>query len=350
MRDAIETQNSTPRAGAGARPAILALAGALLGALFAGCGDPVSSTVEAAVVSPPLTGVTNAYEKAAERKLPERKPEDHHDLHNVYHLSKNVISGSEPHGREGLERIASYGVKTILSVDGKAPDAKTAEELGMRYVHVPIQYKGITPGEILLIAKTFRELEGPFYVHCFHGKHRGPAAAAIGRVVLDGVPRDEAIAEMRQYCGTAQSYEGLYKVVAMGDVPSAKETAAVKWDFPAAHGFTGFRGSMIAVSRHYDNVEAMAKRKWEVDPDHPDLNPAHEATLVADALSQGLTCGEKLCENTEFAKMMSDSEAAARALSAALLGKADAWSATADREFKALKNLCSACHKVHRNE
>ena len=48
---------------------------------------------------------------------------------------------------------------------------------------------GINEDEIAMIAKTFREVEGPFYVHCYHGKHRGPAAAAIGRVALDGLGR-----------------------------------------------------------------------------------------------------------------------------------------------------------------
>ena len=55
--------------------------------------------------------------------LPERAPEEFPGLHNVYELSANIISGSEPHGQEALETLAQMGVKTILSVDGKEPEA-----------------------------------------------------------------------------------------------------------------------------------------------------------------------------------------------------------------------------------
>ena len=72
--------------------------------------------------------------------------------------------------------------------------------------------------------KTFRELDGPFYVHCFHGKHRGPAAAAaLGRIAVDGVPREQAIAEMRQWCGTSEKYEGLYRTIAEVLRPDAED-------------------------------------------------------------------------------------------------------------------------------
>ena len=46
-----------------------------------------------------------------------------------------------------MKRLADMGVKTILSVDGKTPDVEAAKKLGMRYVHVPIQYRGITESE-----------------------------------------------------------------------------------------------------------------------------------------------------------------------------------------------------------
>ena len=43
-----------------------------------------------------------------------------------------------------MRLIADMGVKTILSVDGKIPDAEEAAKYGIRYVHVPIRYGGIT--------------------------------------------------------------------------------------------------------------------------------------------------------------------------------------------------------------
>jgi protein tyrosine/serine phosphatase len=211
----------------------------------------VDELTRAVVSDPPapLAYEGSAYDAAARVELPAPRPLDMPGLHNVFALGDNIRSGAEPADRGALEELAAWGVKTILSVDGKAPDAETAAELGMRYVHVPIQYDGIDEEELLAIAKTFREQEAPFYVHCFHGRHRGPAAAAIGRVVLDGVPRELALAEMRQWCATSKKYEGLYATVAAAEMPTARETEGFAFDFPAAHRFEGMRAVMIELAR-----------------------------------------------------------------------------------------------------
>lgn len=140
-----------------------------------------------ASVPPPIQDCDNIYECALRTPLKPTPPTELPGIANVFRLSKNIISGGEPLNEGALRQIADMGVKTILSVDGKAPEAAAARKLGMRYVHVPIKYTGINPQEMIRIAKTFRELPKPMFVHCFHGKHRGPAAAAIGRVLVDGV-------------------------------------------------------------------------------------------------------------------------------------------------------------------
>jgi protein tyrosine phosphatase (PTP) superfamily phosphohydrolase (DUF442 family) len=206
-------------------------------------------------VPAPIQVTSSAYEAAAVSQLPEQAPIEYPGLHHLFWLSDDILSGAEPEGDVALEKLAEMGIKTILSVDGKAPDAETAKKLGMRYVHVPIRYRGIEQDELLKIAKTFRELEGPFYVHCYHGVHRGPAAAAVGRVVLDGAPREQAIAEMRQYCGTSSKYEGLYGAIAFGQLPSAEETQAYPFGFEAQHQFRGFRHAMVDLARSWDLIK-----------------------------------------------------------------------------------------------
>lgn len=233
-------------------------------------------------VSPPMPPFEGrAYDVAGTEQLPAAEPEEHADLHNVFELSENIVSGSEPHGEAAFEILRSKGIRTILSVDGKVPDAAMAAEYGMNYVHVPIQYKGVTDVEVAEIAKTFREQEGPFYVHCFHGKHRGPAAAAIGRLVLDGISRETAMAEMRQWCGTADSYEGLYDTIAHAPVPSAQQTSAMDWDFPAASPLEGVGGAMVEINRAHDHLKSLAKNAWRPDASHPDLDALNEATKLA---------------------------------------------------------------------
>lgn len=325
---------------------------------LAACGRPdgaapVPLGPGALSVAPPLSGIEDAYEAAGRFPLAAPAPEDHPDLHNVYRLSANVISGSEPHSEEAFAELAAMGVRTIVSADGKAPDAEAAARHGMRYVHIPIQYRDITPDEVLRLVKTFRELPAPFYVHCFHGRHRGPAAAAIGRIVLDGAPREQALAEMRQWCGTSPKYEGLYRAVASREIPSPERTAAFQWDFPAAQPLAGFRSAMIALSRSHDRLEALAGRGWAVDPEHPDVDPVNEAEIVAGLLARASGLEEAAERPEDFRRWLRESASQAEELRAALAalraGDADA----ADRARAARESLgatCSACHARYRDE
>jgi len=303
-------------------------------------------------MAPPMTLEGTAYDAASTVVLPETAPEEHTGLHNVYRLSDRIISGGEPESPDALAAIADMGVKTILSVDGKVPDAQTAASLGMRYVHVPIQYKGITDEELLQITKTFRELEGPFYVHCFHGKHRGPSAAAVGRVALDGVPREQALAEMRQWCGTSKKYEGLYGVVAMGALPDAETTAAYEFDFPAAQKLDGVAGLMVHVSRAYDRIKAMQRNAWQVNPDHPDIDPVNESAILVSLFTQAHELDEVRAADDDYRAWIDasiDQAASLREVVGAAREAGDGDWAASDAAFAGLDATCDACHAAYRN-
>lgn len=305
-------------------------------------------------VPPPLVLQSSAYEAAELVQLPGVAPGEFPGLHNVFALSASIISGSEPHGRAALEQIADWGVRTVLSVDGKVPDAETAEELGMRYVHIPIQYNGIDEDELLRISKTFRELEGPFYVHCFHGRHRGPAAAAIGRVVLDGLSREQAIAEMRQWCATASKYEGLYSTVATAELPSDVATAALDYDFPTAHQFDGMRGVMIEMVRKWDLVKSSESRDWEPDPEHPDVVPMQEAVQLHQLYESFAALDEAAAWQDDFRAHLELGRAGAEDLMRALSsieedGRSEERVQEAFDAFDRIAESCASCHATYRN-
>jgi len=337
-------------------PSRLLVAALLPVLLVAGCGseDAGTPTTKAATPLDPIPPGAAAYEIAGAVELADQLPDDSPDLHNVYKLSESIISGGEPHGEDALKKIADMGVKTVLSVDGKVPDQETAAKYGLRYVHVPIQYSGIDVPARLSIAKTFRELEGPFYVHCFHGKHRGPAAAALGRVVLDGATREQAIAEMRQWCGTSAKYAGLYETIARAPLPTAVDTAAIQWQFPAAHEFKGIRHAMIGISRIHDHLKALNGRKWEVDPNHPDLNAANETDQLIGIFKIAKATAESEHKPEDYRGWMKASVEASEALLQTLQevptdGGRDQWVESAEAGFDAINDLCNSCHQVYRN-
>ncbi len=231
------------------------------------------------------------------------------------------------------------------------PDAELAAKYGMKYVHVPIQYKGISRDEVARIAKTFREQPGPFFVHCFHGKHRGPAAAEIGRLVLDGISRETALAEMRQWCGTAQSYEGLYDTIAHAEIPDEGTTRALEWNFPAASPLDGVAGAMVQISRADDYLKALSKAKWEPDPAHPDVDPLNESSKLASLFERSLVLEELAVRPADFRQWMQDAKAQSAALRDAVhaLKGGTGTVEQADLAYKALAETCTACHDVYRN-
>jgi protein tyrosine phosphatase (PTP) superfamily phosphohydrolase (DUF442 family) len=329
-----------------------ALTLSLLVVIAAGCAGATDPEA-------PLDYEGTAYELAGAEPLDESPPQELPGLHNVYRLSEQIISGSEPQGEDAFAHLAGMGVKTILSVDGKQPDADAAAEHGLRYVHIPIEYKGIADGELAAITKTFRELEGPFYVHCFHGRHRGPAAAAVGRVVVDGASRKTALAEMRQWCGTAEEYEGLYATVASAPLPDPAATAALDFDFPVAHTLEGVRGVMIPVPRAHDNLKALAKHGWAIDPEHPDVDPLNEAEILAELFDALQAQPDATDKPDDYQGFMQDARRSTDELIDALrtgragLSPHDALEGEAreraDAAMAGIKASCKSCHAGYRD-
>jgi len=104
---------------------------------------------------------------------------DRPGLQNVFQVSDQLILGSGPEEKKSFESLKNMGIKTIISVDGAKPNLKLSREIGMKYVHIPIGYDGISEKVGLALARVAKELNGPFYIHYHHGRHRGPTAAAF---------------------------------------------------------------------------------------------------------------------------------------------------------------------------
>jgi protein tyrosine phosphatase (PTP) superfamily phosphohydrolase (DUF442 family) len=313
--------------------------------------------------------VRDAFESASEVQLPAQDPINESGLHNAFRLSKNVYSGAEPGSEEAFARLKQWGVKTVISVDGKAPEVETAARHGLRYVHLPLHYKGIEDEILARLVKTFREMPGPFYVHCFHGRHRGPAAAAVGRLVLDGASRETALAEMRQWCGTSSAYPGLYESIARAELPSVHQTTSLAWDFPSRHRVRAFRASMADLARCLDQLVLCRKQHWVAGPAHPDLEPAREAERMVELL-RGISLLEEIRNSdADQHKWIANSLAAARDLAQAVsdvtdpsgpidvqadIGSFDFFLGSepdgrAQEALNRLSSNCTACHRANRN-
>ncbi len=166
--------------------------------LVPNCSRPILISAAICLASCPIAAAANGSEPSAATELPRPQAVTDLALPNAFRLCPEVYSGGQPEGDAGFARLAALGVKTVISVDGARPDIATAARHGLRYVHLPHGYDGIPSDRGVQLAKALRELPGPVYIHCHHGKHRSPAAAAVACVGVGFIDNKTANAFLKQ--------------------------------------------------------------------------------------------------------------------------------------------------------
>jgi len=273
-------------------------------------------------------------------------------LHNVYRITDNLYSGSSPEGDEGFQSLKELGVKTIISVDGSRPDVAIAHKYGLRYVHLPVGYDGISRQQVLELAKAVRDLPGLVYIHCHHGKHRGPTAAAAVHLCLDEkCSVEQAVAEMRR-AGTDPHYTGLYAVPKTLTRPTLAELDRVQTDFPEVAKVPGLVQVMVEIDAHWENLKRIQAAGWKVPPDHADLDPPHEALQLVEQYREAGRLEHVKGRPEEFRRWLTDAEAKVSELERVLRPgekKRAVNPGTADDAFRKAGGSCAQCHAKYRD-
>jgi hypothetical protein len=66
---------------------------------------------------------------------------------------------------------------------------------------------------------------------------------------------------------------------------------------------------MVAVEHAHDHLKQVQAAGWKVPPDHPDIDPPHEALLLREHLTELMRTEEVTSQTTEFVDIMRRSEA-----------------------------------------
>lgn len=281
--------------------------------------------------------------------LDESRPFDYPGIHNAVAFHDGFISGSVPEGDEGFDTLAAMGVKTIISVDGSAPEVEKAAERGIRYIHLPIGYNGFDEQRRIELTRATRDamLEGPVYLHCHHGKHRSAGAAACVSASLGWISPEEGVARMK-VSGTAANYTGLYAVAGNATVLPASVIDAAPAEFPSVSRPSSFVQGMVDVDHAYKHLKLIEKAGWMTPADHPDLVPAAEAGRLADLYRDLQATSYVQGKPEEFMSMMRESHASARILEDLLIAREfDPVALTA--QFKIVSASCKTCHVKYRD-
>ena len=237
-------------------------------------------------------------------------------IHNLVDVMPGLTSGTMPEGEGDFAELSRRGFTTIISVDGARPDVETARKYGIRYVH------------------------------CHHGKHRGPAAAVTAAVLLDELTPEEAVAVMKK-AGTSPHYKGLYACAQRAEPVSMGVIDSADGSFPAVAPMPGFISAMAETQLIYERLKEIEAAGWTVPEHHPDLVPVAEAGRLENLVRAMLEDPETRKHPEDFAAMMVDSLRAAQAMEDALAAQASKDELSA--RLKALDVSCKDCHLAYRD-
>ena len=310
--------------------------------------DPTSATPARAAVPLPTMADTT--------------PIDQPGLHNLVAYHPGFVSGSQPEAGAGgsdagLDTLAAMGVKTIISVDGAEPEVEKARARGMRYIHLPISYAGITPERSLELTRAVRDAmkEGPVYIHCHHGKHRSAGAAAVVAAQLGWATPEQGVERMK-ISGTAANYTGLYACAQQARPLDAATIDAVPADFPSVSKPSGFVQGMVDVDLAFEHLKAIEKAGWRTPASSPDLVPAAEAGRLADLYRFLRDTNYTRSMPAEMSTMLSESERRAKALEDMLAAipappapPTAPDTAKLSAQFKLVIASCKDCHAQYRD-
>lgn len=265
-------------------------------------------------------------------------------LHNVYRLGQTLYSGGSPDEEGSFDSLKQLGIKTIISVDGAPPDVEAAKSHGMRYVHLPITYSSVPHETLVGLMRASKELPGPIYVHCHHGKHRGPAAAvALWRCMDKSVSADQADAAMR-VIGTSDRYQGLFDSVRTMTCPTAVELNS-KDELPESSHVPPLAKTMAEIDRMWDQVKAPSSTRNST-------TTSFELTMTYD-LAEQFREAARLADvpetmHPDFQAIVDDLDKLAETIKVDLRDPSKANPERAAAVTR-INQRCDACHDKYRN-
>jgi hypothetical protein len=204
----------------------------------------------------------------------------------------------------------------------------------------------------LRMVKAVKTLPGPVYVHCHHGIHRGPAAAAICGMASEGWSQERATGWMN-LAGTATDYRGLYTSVRDFVPPSAKELAAVDAELPELSEVDDLVAMMVKVDERWDGLKAIQKAGFRPPAGHPDVDPTAEALQLLELFRESSRLPESQAKGGQFLQEMTSAENLANALYESMSAHAKHSSPDSLRaleaSFSAVGKSCKSCHVRYRD-
>ncbi len=256
-------------------------------------------------------------------------------------VAHDVWVGPVPAAPTQVQQLKDAGIRTVISVDALPSPAMASFDV--RRVHIPIGYDTVSQADLDALIVAWRDCPKPLYIHCHHGKHRAPAAAAallrrLGR--LDPQAGEAVLTR----CGTSRSYPGLYRVVRTTTPISLAAFSALTVPLHAHQQAGTMAEAMANLDRVWKKVKATSQSHWQPPKTHPDAAPAADCAAVTEHLRHMRTM--PYSEQPSWEKKLDQAIDAATRLEAAVQQQDHAM-ATAIVVW--MDSSCTHCHAVFRD-
>ncbi|MBI4481548.1 MAG: tyrosine-protein phosphatase [Acidobacteria bacterium] len=156
-------------------------------------------------------------------------------------LNPGFYRGGQPSAL-GFQILRQHGIRTVVDLRGgnRARERQVVEQLGMKYVHIPLSgWRRITGSEVELFLKTVGEpANHPVFVHCRRGADRTGAMVGVYRISREGWTAKRSYQEARSlglrwfYFGIKSFLYDFEKSRKVQAHPPATEAVPVAASFP----------------------------------------------------------------------------------------------------------------------
>ncbi|AQT69662.1 Protein tyrosine/serine phosphatase [Anaerohalosphaera lusitana] len=143
----------------------------------------------------------------------------------VVKYNDDLYRGGEILARAGIEKLQSYGVKTIITITPSEVEQRLAKDLGINLIEMPFENGAIPAETFTRYIETITSDKGPYYIHCHGGNHRAGALCAAYRVHKQDWSWQKAAIEFGQLGGSLQKDHAM--------IQSIKQTPALAEDKPS---------------------------------------------------------------------------------------------------------------------
>ncbi len=118
----------------------------------------------------------------------------------LYQITPTLYRSAQPTA-EGFHKLATLGIKSIISLRQTVNDTPLAAGTGLTLTRIPMKSRYVAEKNGAKVVAVMQALytglsQGPTLIHCHHGADRTGLIAALYRVLDEGWSREEALREL----------------------------------------------------------------------------------------------------------------------------------------------------------